>query len=343
MIAKKQWLCFLSNYSINLVNVKNQLNFPWGIKSRYLNYCKSLVCSKDNIKTPSPIGWFVLCYIEESVCLGPQYINQLRSMPNERTKNQISIRIDSKYNRYQLWCWFEWRYLKLKRKKKKNNFWCPPPHSFCFFLIFLSTLLIQYSSLVRSETSAPFFPEDWFSYDEPREGCLTGFEPGALTTELRRTLLSYAAHYWATPHPNELCRTVLKYAAPYGATSHPTELCRILLSNAAPYWAMPHPIEQCRTLLSYAASYWPMPHHTELCRILLSNATPYWAMPHPIEQCRTLLSYAAPYWAMPDPIEQCHTLQSYAAPDDICFLFYFLLFLFYFMIFSFEIPFSLQA
>ncbi len=43
----------------------------------------------------------------------------------------------------------------------------------------------------------------------------------ALPPELRRTLLSYAAHwlryaapYWTTPHPTELRRTLLIYAAP---------------------------------------------------------------------------------------------------------------------------------
>ncbi len=36
-----------------------------------------------------------------------------------------------------------------------------------------------------------------------------------ILTELDRTLLSYAAPYFATPHPTELRRTLLSYTAPY--------------------------------------------------------------------------------------------------------------------------------
>ncbi len=85
-------------------------------------------------------------------------------------------------------------------------------------------------------------------------------------TELRRTLLSYAVPYWATPHPTELCGTLLTYAVPFW-------VCRTL-------WATLHPIELCRTLLTYVAPFW-------VCRTL-------WTILHPIELCRTLLSCAAP-------------------------------------------------
>ncbi len=45
---------------------------------------------------------------------------------------------------------------------------------------------------------------------------------------------------WATPYPTELRRTVLSYAAP-------------LLSYAATYWSTQHPTELRRNLPSYAA------------------------------------------------------------------------------------------
>ncbi len=60
--------------------------------------------------------------------------------------------------------------------------------------------------------------------------------PGALTTELCRTLLSYAAPYWATPHLSKLHRTLLSYAAPFWVTPRPSELS-------------PHPTELRRTPL----------------------------------------------------------------------------------------------
>ncbi len=72
--------------------------------------------------------------------------------------------------------------------------------------------------------------------------------------------LSYAAPYWATPHPTELHR-------PCGPTPHPTELRRTLR-------ATPHP-------LSYASPNWAMRHLTKLRRSLLSYAAPYWASPNP--------------------------------------------------------------
>ncbi len=43
-------------------------------------------------------------------------------------------------------------------------------------------------------------------------------QPIALATDLRCTILSYAAPYWVTLHP------ILSYAAPYWAKLHPTEL-----------------------------------------------------------------------------------------------------------------------
>jgi hypothetical protein len=64
-----------------------------------------------------------------------------------------------------------------------------------------------------------------------------------------RTLLSYAAPFWTTPHPSELRRTLLSNAAPFWAKPHPN-------------WATPYPSELRRTLLSYAVP-------------LLSYAAPY--------------------------------------------------------------------
>ncbi len=104
--------------------------------------------------------------------------------------------------------------------------------------------------------------------------------------------LSWATRHF-TPHPAGLCRTLLSYAAPYWATQHPVELRRILLSYAAPS-------ELGRT--SWAAPpYWAAQQTTGLCLTLLSYVVPYWAMPHPSELRRTLQSYAVPCWATPHP------------------------------------------
>ncbi len=103
------------------------------------------------------------------------------------------------------------------------------PHFFVCFFTF-SVFLLYHSQTVHSSAevllyiSSPLVAQ-WDA--EPR------FDPAlqqayALTTELcstlteiRRTLLSYAAPFWAKPHPN-------------WATSHPTELRSTLLSYAAP-------------------------------------------------------------------------------------------------------------
>ncbi len=56
----------------------------------------------------------------------------------------------------------------------------------------------------------------------------------ALPTEPRRTILSHAAPFWATPHHS--------WATPHHvwATPHHAEPRRTILSHAAPYWATPH-------------------------------------------------------------------------------------------------------
>ncbi len=56
------------------------------------------------------------------------------------------------------------------------------------------------------------------------------------TDELRRTLLSYATLYWATPHPPELRRTLW-------ATPHPAVLRRTLTALRRTLWATPQPSE----------------------------------------------------------------------------------------------------
>ncbi len=101
--------------------------------------------------------------------------------------------------------------------------------------------------------------------------------------ELRCTLLSYAAPYWATLHPTKLCCIKLSYAAPNQSWAAPSELSCILLSYAGPFWATLHPIWamlhpkmfatpwelRCTlwincALLSYAAPFWPTLHPTDL-------------------------------------------------------------------------------
>ncbi len=76
------------------------------------------------------------------------------------------------------------------------------------------------------------------------------YVPVARLSKLLVWLLSYAAPYWATPHPTEPRRTLLSYTATtYWATPHPTEPRRTLLSFAAPYWVMPHTNDLLCTLL----------------------------------------------------------------------------------------------
>ncbi len=94
------------------------------------------------------------------------------------------------------------------------------------------------------------------------------------------------------PAPRPTCRTLLSYAAPYWASVHPEELCCTLLSYAAPHWAMLHP----RGATMYPTK---LLHLTELsCALLkyselypiVSYAGIFWDTLHPIE-----LLYTAPY------------------------------------------------
>ncbi len=57
---------------------------------------------------------------------------------------------------------------------------------------------------------------------------------------LRRTLLSKAAPYWATPHPTDLRRALLSYW--YAASLLSYWYAASLLSHTAPYRASPHPL-----------------------------------------------------------------------------------------------------
>ncbi len=82
---------------------------------------------------------------------------------------------------------------------------------------------------------------------------------------LRSTLLSFAA----TTHPTGLCRTLLSYMH-----RTPTELRHTLLIYAAPYWVTPHPTELRHTLLIYTAPYWATPHPNDLCHTHRSYAAP---------------------------------------------------------------------
>ncbi len=100
-------------------------------------------------------------------------------------------------------------------------------------------------------------------------------QASTLPTELRCTLLSYAAPYRATLHLTELCFTQNELRCT------PTEQRCTPLSYAAPYWATLHIIELRCTLLSYAALYWATLHLTELRCTLLSYTAPYWATLHP--------------------------------------------------------------
>jgi hypothetical protein len=59
--------------------------------------------------------------------------------------------------------------------------------------------------------------------------------------ELRLTLMSYVAHYWARPHPVYLRRNLLSYTVPYWSMPH--------------HWATPHLTKLRSTLLSYAALF----------------------------------------------------------------------------------------
>jgi hypothetical protein len=99
----------------------------------------------------------------------------------------------------------------------------PPP-------IAASLLHIHWpKNLLFPETKASFRPSSgrqgrisfhWtteaLKYNIPRPTC--------------RTLLSYAAPYWASLHPKEICCTLLSYVASSWATMHPTKLHCTLLS-----------------------------------------------------------------------------------------------------------------
>ncbi len=57
-----------------------------------------------------------------------------------------------------------------------------------------------------------------------------------LISELRRTLLTYAAPCWSPPHPAYLSHNLLSYSAPYLSYS------ASIWATLHPIWAAPHPI-----------------------------------------------------------------------------------------------------
>ncbi len=121
-------------------------------------------------------------------------------------------------------------------------------------------------------------------------------------SELRGTLLSYAAPYWAMLPPFELLcsnQAVLRdiwaalhplsYASLYWVTLHPIDQRCTLLSNAAPYWT-------ALCISSFAAFYCDTMHPSELRCTL-------WAMQHTTELRCTLL------WATLHPTERCYAYE----------------------------------
>ncbi len=89
----------------------------------------------------------------------------------------------------------------------------------------------------------------FMSFGVPRRDLNSGLLANASLSEPCRTLLSHAAPFWATPHPNwgtphptEPRHTLPSHAAPY-------------LSQAAPYRATPLPTEQQRSLPIHATLY----------------------------------------------------------------------------------------
>ncbi len=127
----------------------------------------------------------------------------------------------------------------------------------------------------------------------------------AAPSELRCTLMRYAAPHWAMLQSIELRSSLLNYAAPFWDALHSTEMHCILLRCTAFYWAALHSTELRNTLLTL--------HPTELRRTLLSCNAPYWAAMHPTELQCTLLCCAASQWVTLQPTElRCKQL-SFAA------------------------------
>jgi hypothetical protein len=136
------------------------------------------------------------------------------------------------------------------------------------------------------------------------------------STELRFTLLNWAAPYWAALRSTELCCTLLSYVTPYWAPLRTDELRCTMLSS---HHCIMRPTELYCPLLNYtlyllinAAPYWAQ-------GALLSCASPYCATLHPLNRTKfnysaPSLSYAAPYWATLYTTELQCTLLSYAAP-----------------------------
>ncbi len=96
--------------------------------------------------------------------------------------------------------------------------WC---HSYCLFLIFYSIYLHSshsYSTVhwsVSNLRGSSASQHRWAAGCQPRIELTPALQlSDALPNELRRTLVSYAAQSWATPHPTDLCRTLLSHAAP---------------------------------------------------------------------------------------------------------------------------------
>jgi hypothetical protein len=133
---------------------------------------------------------------------------------------------------FWFWMWI-YTYCRMLFFVKGSVAWC---HSFCLFNKFYSA----YSTLILSQSHISTFIRHhllrflsissslvssvgktsvgWRAENRTRPALR---QAQALPAELRRTLLSYAAPYWAMPHP-------------YWPTPHPTELRRTLLSYAAP-------------------------------------------------------------------------------------------------------------
>ncbi len=106
---------------------------------------------------------------------------------------------------------------------------CAPSELCCTPLSCACILLISYNTPYLA-TLHPF--ELWCSLlSYPLPSCWTMLYP----SELRCTLLSHGALYWATI---ELRCTLLSHAEPFSVMLNPTELRWILLSYAVPYWDM---------------------------------------------------------------------------------------------------------
>ncbi len=86
----------------------------------------------------------------------------------------------------------------------------------------------------------------------------------------RCTLRSFVASYRGMPH-----RTLLSFAAPYWATLRSTELLCVLRANN---FALS---ELSCTVLIYAAPFWASLNPSELCYTLPIYADPKWVTLHP--------------------------------------------------------------